>query len=225
MTEDLSGIGRVADAVERGTREVRELAVQFVSPMAEEVGQYLADRARIYRYQATIRALQKAREQLASCGIKPRSIELKRLIPMLEGASLEEDERLVSQWAGLIASAATGSDTLPAFAEILRQLTREEARMLEFIHDNSEELPVVADGYGLDKRKVQTDSDLTNIQFLIRIQNLHRLELIVQLTRGDLEPVRGTKGWSRSGHVGLTALGEAFVRACRGPARLVTDGN
>ncbi len=219
MVEDLIGAGKIAETAERGTREIRELVQDFLSPAATEAGQYLADKIRIYRYNAAIRAVQKAKASIGESGLQTHPIELKRLIPMLEGASLEEDEDLVARWAGLIASAATHSDVLPAFAEILRQLTPEEARMLDFMFDNAADVPGLAGpAPGVDKSDLQDAADLPQEQFLVRVQNLHRLELIVQLTRGGLEPVRGFRGWGHSGHVGLTALGEAFVKACRGPA-------
>src|SRR5919106_3040696 len=135
MAEDLAGAGKLADAAERGTREIRELVRDFLGPPAAEAGQYLADKVRIFRFNAAIRAMRKAKEKIAKSGLHAHPIDLKRLIPMLEGASLEEDDDLVSRWAGLIASAATNSDTLPAFADILRQLTPEEARMLDFMFD------------------------------------------------------------------------------------------
>lgn len=222
MAEDLTGAGKIAEAVERSTREIRELVQSFLGPLAAEAGQYLADKIRIYRYNAAIRALQLAHQRITASGIDPQPIDLKRLIPMIEGASLEEGDDLVARWAGLIASAATGTDTLPAYADILRHLSPEEARMLEFLFDNAANVSGLAEQYeGVDKAELESESGLSREQFLIRIQNLHRLELVVQITIGGLEPVRGFHGWSHSGHVGLTALGEAFVKACRGPERLV----
>jgi hypothetical protein len=224
MTGDLISLGKFAKAAERGTREFRELLRDFLSPAAVEAGQYLADQVRIFRFIAAIRAMLKAKEMIAKSGLDSHSIDLKRLIPLLEGASLEEDDDLVSRWAGLIASAATTSDTLPAFADILRQLTPEEARMLDFIFYNAADVPGLAGpAPGVDKADLQEASALSQEQFLVRVQNLHRLELIVQLTIGALEPVRGFRGWGHSGHVGLTALGEAFMRACRGPETVVAD--
>ena len=220
MVEDLAGAGRIAEAAERGSLEIRELVRDFLSPAAAEAGQYLADKIRIYRFNAAIRAAQEAKARIAESGLETHPIELKRLIPMLEGASLEEDDDLVSRWAGLIASAATRSDVLPAFAEILRQLTSEEGRMVDFMFDNAADVP----GLAGNKSDLQDASALPQEQFLVRVQNLHRLELIVQLTSGGLEPVRGFRGWGHSGDVGLTALGEAFVKACRGPEHLATKG-
>ena len=138
MADDLAGAGKAAEALERGTRELREVARDLIGPPAAELGQYFAEQVRIFRFKSAVRAVEKAKEMVAAAGLAIQPIDLQRLIPMLEGASLEEEDDLVSKWAGLIASAAIGSDTLPAFADILRQLTPEEARMLDFIEDNTE---------------------------------------------------------------------------------------
>lgn len=225
MPQDIIGTEKLAESVERGTREIRELVGDLLGPPASEAGQYLADKIRLYRFNAAIEALKKARTIIAASGLPANPMDLKRLVPMLEGASLEENDDLISRWAGLIASAATTSDTLPAFAEILRQLTPEEARMLDFMFDNAVDVAgLVGPAQGVDKAKLRTESALSQEQFLVRVQNLHRLELIVQLTNVVAEPVRGFRGWGHVGHVGLTALGEAFVRACRGPQELVAQG-
>ena len=108
---DLVGIEKTAEAVERLTRELRQGAHSLVGPAVEALGQHFAARVHIFLIPKAIRAVQIANEQIARSGLHTHRIDLKRLIPMLEGASLEEDEDLASKWAGLIASAATGSDT------------------------------------------------------------------------------------------------------------------
>jgi Abortive infection alpha len=152
MTEDLVGAGKAADALERGTRELREVARDLVGPLTAEIGHYFADQFRIFRFRSAVRAVGKAKDMVAAAGLSIHPIDLRRLVPLLEGASLEEDDDLVSKWAGLIATAAVSTDTLPAFADILRQLTPEEARMLDFIFDNFGRVPGFVEQYvGVDK--------------------------------------------------------------------------
>jgi hypothetical protein len=222
----LEGLAKVAESAERLTRELREVGGVLVRPGADILGQYFAARLQIFLIPKMLRALQAANEEIVKSGLRAHRIEPKRLIPLLEGASLEEDDDLAFRWAGLIATAAISTDTLPAFADVLRQLTPEEARMLDFMFDNFGRVPGFVEEYvGVDKADLQLASGLSQKQFLVRVQNLHRLELITQLSRGPgAEPVRGFVGWSHSGHAGLTALGEAFVQACRGPAKLVEEG-
>ena len=92
--------------------------------------------------------------------------------------------------------------------------------MLDFMFDRAE--PVLdEETLGIDKVALHVASRLDSEAYVVGIQNLHRLELIVQLTYGGTEPVRGFRGWGPTGFVGLTALGEAFVKACSGPAKAV----
>lgn len=220
MVDDLVGLGKIADAAERGTRELRELVRDLLKPAAHELGECFADRIRLYREKAAMTALQEAMTQIKASGLDKKPLSVKDVVLLLEGASLEEDDYLVSKWAGLISSAATTGDTLPAFSDILRQLTPEEVRMLDYISDNAVDLHFWRDTVGVDKAVLQEKSGLALDRFIVRVQNLHRLELVVQLTTDGHEPVRGAAGWGANGHVGLTALGEAFVKACRGPEKL-----
>lgn len=220
MVDDLVGLGKIADATERGTREFRELFRDLFKPAVNELGEHVADKIRLYRAKAAMKAMQKAKMQIEASGLKQKPPSVKDVVLLLEGASLEEDDYLVSKWAGLISSAATTGDTLPAFSDILRQLTPEEVRMLDYISDNAVDLHIWRDKVGVDKAVLQEKSGLALDRFIVRVQNLHRLELVVQLTTDGHEPTRGAAGWGANGHVGLTTLGEAFVKACRGPEKL-----
>jgi hypothetical protein len=224
MPDDLVGLGKIAEAAERSTREMRELMRDLLAPATRELGQYFADRMRIFRAPTAIEAMKIAHAKIEASALPKQPVEPRILVPALEGASLEEDQDLIVRWAGLIASAATNGEALPAFANILGQITPEEARMLDFIYDRAE--PVLDDQTaGVDKEDLRSASALDAEPYLVRIQNLHRLELIVQLTYAGLEPVRGFRGWGSMGSVGLTALGESFVKACRGPAKSIDPRN
>ncbi len=97
--------------------------------------------------------------------------------------------------------------------------------MLDYIFDNATPVTGISGNpLGVDKADLESVPVLDQESFIVRVQNLHRLELIVQITSGGVEPTRGFRGWGATGEVGLTALGEAFVKACRGPGRLVHEG-
>jgi hypothetical protein len=221
MSDDLVGLGKIAEAAERGTREFRELVRNLLNPAVNELGEYFANSIRLYRAKAAKKAVTLAKEQIERSGLEQQPLTVKDAVLLLEGASLEEDDYLISKWAGLISSAATGGKSLPAFADILRQLSPEEAKMLDFIADHAIEIHVGVGQVGVEKPMLKQFCGLTDPQFIIRVQNLHRLEVIVQITTDGLEPVRGAMDWGPLGQVGLTALGEAFVQACRGPVKSV----
>lgn len=218
--EDLTGIGKAAEAVERITREGRELMAAFLQPGMRELGEWVAQNIRFYRERSALKLLQLADEQVRASGLPRVPLTLKETVVLLEGASLEEDEYLTSRWAGLIATAATVGGVLPAFADILRQLSPEEARMLDFVATEARDHAMIANAHCVEKGQVRAASGLELEAFVVRIQNLHRLELVVEVSNVLIgnQPVRGAGGWSGDGDVGLTTFGLAFVRACRGPA-------
>jgi hypothetical protein len=58
------------------------------------------------------------------------------LFPILDSATLNEDEDLHARWAALLTNAATiDRRVLPSFSEILKQLTPDEARFLDRAYD------------------------------------------------------------------------------------------
>ncbi len=220
MAEDLIGLGKIAEAAERATREMRELVQEFLSPIARESGEYFADRVRFARATRAKQALEIAKGQVTASGMEQKPIEPKILAPALEGASLEEDDDLTARWAGLIATAATTGETLPAFADILRQLTPEEARLLDFVYAMAKPHPVIDTAVGVERKALREVSALDEEAFTVRLQNLSRLGLIVRSASGGFPTMAGD-GWDTATDIGLTFMGRAFVRACRGPEKLV----
>jgi hypothetical protein len=61
---------------------------------------------------------------------------LKTLLPILESASLEDDEDLHDRWANLLANAAAFDGRVhPSFTQILQGLTGSEAKFLDAIYE------------------------------------------------------------------------------------------
>lgn len=210
------------EAAERGTRELRELIRDLVGPTFKELGEHFGDRIRLYRAKWAFRVARKAEAQIEASGLTRQPLSVRDTVMLLEGASLQDDDYLASRWAGLIASAATVGGVLPSYSDILLHLTSEEARMLDYLYEKA-----LARSRGTNrplihienKEDLQKLTGLDDAAFIVRIQNLHRLELIVEIDAHVLsrQPTRGMEGWRERGPTGLTALGSAFVRACRGP--------
>ena len=110
------------------------LARKMLGPAADEVAEMLRDSIRMYRYQRQLSLLHKAEAMTSKAGYTPQTVSLKLLFPLLEGASLEENEELHSMWAALLAHAShpgSVSLVLPSFTEVLRVLTADEAHLLD----------------------------------------------------------------------------------------------
>src|SRR6266478_6312148 len=96
----------------------------ILGPAAEELGQRFGDRVRLYRYGRSLEMLKKAEKMAKEAGFTPKSVPIKLLFPLLEGASLEEDEDLHTMWAALLANAAmpeNARNVRPAFISVLKQ--------------------------------------------------------------------------------------------------------
>jgi len=72
----------------------------------KELGGLLKDQIAARRFRNLTKIVPKAMEQLAACGLTPKEISLKVIHPLLEAASLEDDEKLQAKWSSLLANAA-----------------------------------------------------------------------------------------------------------------------
>ena len=96
------------ELIKSGLEVIKDFLAKLAGPAAEEVGLLLQDQVRLYRLQNQLRILSKAEKMLHDAKIEPSQVPLRTLVPILEGASLEDDDYLATKWAGLLASAASG---------------------------------------------------------------------------------------------------------------------
>lgn len=97
------------------------------------------DKLKYMRWQNQINFMKKAEEKLNKLGfsqpIKP--IPLKFAIPILESASIEDNEYLQSLWANLLINASTNKNNFNLekfYINILQQLSSLEAKIIEAIY-------------------------------------------------------------------------------------------
>ncbi|MDF0591238.1 Abi-alpha family protein [Candidatus Methanocrinis natronophilus] len=123
---------------EKGVDAVIRFLEKIAGPAAEESGLLLQDKVKFYRFKNQVKMLAKAQIMLDEAGVTPRAVPPKTLLPLLDGAALEEDEDLSTKWAALLANAATpnGPFTIyPSYPHILSQLSPNEATLLDAIYD------------------------------------------------------------------------------------------
>ena len=77
--------------LEVALRAAKSFAGKVVDPPLEEIGLIFQDHVRSFRLRRQIALLLKARERLEAAGIEPHTVPLKTVVPLLEGASLEDD--------------------------------------------------------------------------------------------------------------------------------------
>jgi len=118
----------------------RDLVHQFLGPLATEVGTGLGYVGTVLRMKLALSMMQKAAKMLAEAGIDPRPVAPKLFLPLLEHASLEDDDCLQKRWAALLANAAdarSSTTVSSSFPQILSQLTADEVKLLDRIYDKA----------------------------------------------------------------------------------------
>jgi hypothetical protein len=137
--EIIKHIPEIAAAAKVAVAAVPFTAVvkRMLGPAADEVSELLRDKVRLYRYGQQIKCLEKAERMAQQAGFTPQPVPPKILFPLLEGVSFEEDEDLHTMWAALLANAADPKTTAlsqPAYADILKQLTPDQAKFLALLY-------------------------------------------------------------------------------------------
>jgi hypothetical protein len=175
---------------------------------------------------------------LALSGDSPSPVPGRILMPILDYASVEDDDAMQRKWGALLANAASHTEAnkvLPAFAEILRQLTPVQAQILEWMYEMEENngpnlFPTWPD---VARNDIESRFSLSYADSALLITDLERLQLIEP--RRDIE--EGKRGieipmdqmlqlvvdrWNsrvRYEWIGFTALGLRFVMACTPPQK------
>jgi hypothetical protein len=115
---------------------VKDVINRLFGPFADQLGGLMADPIRVRRYQRSLKLFEKVARLSAARGIELKAVPLKTILPILEYASVEEDEDLHNRWANLLANSAIDSDRVrPFFPDALRQLGPTEARLLDYMRD------------------------------------------------------------------------------------------
>jgi len=114
-----------------------DLGKRVLSPLADEAGKALATYGEIYRFYQD--------EQLGKIfkkwgaqrkGKQLTEDDLKKIMPLLQLASVQSEDELQGRWAELLENTVSQTQgVLPSFGETLSQITAEEARFLDRLYD------------------------------------------------------------------------------------------
>ena len=143
--KDVFGVGKV---VEKLADPVVDLIKRVAGPAADEVGLTFRDTVHVYRAQRAYKLAEKFRRYTTERGIEPTGINLKLLLPILDGASVEGDEDLHTTWAHLLTNAVDPDSPVPvsvSFVNILKELGPVEVKYINALYDNTigvAELPI-----------------------------------------------------------------------------------
>jgi hypothetical protein len=119
-----------------GAFKFTDVIKALLGPATGEVAERIRDEVRLYRFVRQFECLKKAEKMVTKAGFTPRAVPIKLLFPLLEGASLEENEDLHTMWAALLANASLPGKVekvRPAYIAILKQMAPDEALLLKGI--------------------------------------------------------------------------------------------
>lgn len=193
---------------------------RFVAGSIEQGMGIFEDKLKYMRWERQLRLMQRADQLLQKIGLTQptRPIALKLAIPLLEAASLEDDDYLQDLWAKLLVNAANSGSRVTlqrAYIAVLEQLTPLEAAILQKIyalpydatrHDGVEvgKLPntvAVGKDDGRQDTLLEPPEDIR-----LALANLARLGcIVIQKSWGGGELFK---------KVNPTLLGKLFVEAC-----------
>lgn len=102
-----NGLGSLANLPKEILDRVEKLGATLFGPSLKEVGLALADEVRFRRIKNQVKILSKAEEFVRERNRPIKEIPLKVLVPLLDNASLEEEENIQLKWARLTANILT----------------------------------------------------------------------------------------------------------------------
>jgi hypothetical protein len=221
MFEDLVSHLPALLATVAGAKLTGDFAKKIFGPAADAVGDNLASRYK-NRGKHTAHVMETAAVLVHNANRQPESISGRILFPLLECASLEDEPELQHRWAALLANASLNlpdNKILPAYIEILRQLTPLHVRILDTAYIQREETQADTLAVsGLSREAAQEHLGISEIDYALVASDLSRLRLVdVNFQVFGLKNERRVYK-SQYDTIALTALGLGFLRACKAPA-------
>lgn len=123
-------------AIEKGMDIAKTFIDKLIIPSVEEVGLLIKDKVTMWRFNNQVKMIIKAKEKCEDLGISPKTISLKTLCPLLEYASLEDNEILQDKWASLLANMVDSTKNIEnhVFPYLLSQVSVDEFMMIEAVY-------------------------------------------------------------------------------------------
>lgn len=191
-----------SSTIEKGLELAKDFLGKLISPSIEEIGLLISDNIKFFRFKNQVKILLKTKEYVERKNISMKEIPVKILVPLLEKASLEEDEKLQNKWSNMLINMIDSQSNFQnqIFPHILSQLSFEEYEALKDIFKKEKFFLVKldklvemrlqdVDKYFLDSKTREAQAEIDKIDqegFLLSLEefeiaNIQRLGLIKQL--------------------------------------------
>lgn len=221
MDEEAKAVQEVAKTTGQAIEAAKEAGgfiAKYISGPLEQAMGIVEDRLKYVRWERQQRFMQRSQEFLRLSGLSAptRPVPLKLAIPLMLGATMEDDDDLQDRWAALLVNAANADfkdEVRRSYAVILEQLTPLDARILDVLyalpfelsqHDGivTAHLPVHARITGEKEQELSKPPE----EIILSLSNLARL--------GCVRPTMTYGGGESYERVNPTIAGKAFVKAC-----------
>lgn len=131
-----------SSTVEKGLELAKEFLGKLISPTLEEVGLLISDNIKFIRFKNQVRILLKAREYVERKNLTLAEIPIKILVPLLEKASLENNDFLQDKWAKMLVNMVDSEKNFQnqIFPYLLSQISKEEFDELKELLNKEDKL-------------------------------------------------------------------------------------
>ncbi|HEY4082138.1 MAG TPA: Abi-alpha family protein [Burkholderiaceae bacterium] len=203
------------------TEKLGGFVSRFVAGPLQQITGIVEDRLRYTRWELQLRLMDRADTLLKLRGldVATRNVPLKLALPLLEAASIEDDESLQDRFAMLLVNAADAGSEVEvrrAYISILEQLTPLDALLVDLLYglpfDQARHHGICTTNLPHSARVVpegEFDHAEPSDEVVLSLSNLVRL--------GCLKAAMTFGGGEMFGRVNPTILGREFAAACRLP--------
>lgn len=223
MSDESKAIEEVAKttgkAIDLG-RAVGSFISKYVGGTVEQGIGIFEDKLKYIRWERQMRLMQRADEFMKSSGLQApnKSIQLKLALPLLQAATLEENDYLQDLWAKLLVNSSNENskvELIRTYIDILERLEPLDALILEKIYSLNYQETVhigittkhLPDSVSIVNGEIRDDANsLPNEGVLLSLTNLARL--------GCISLSKSWGGGEIFSAVHPTLLGRYFVNAC-----------
>jgi hypothetical protein len=220
MTDEDDAALVIKTGIEQMFVPLHQLLDKLLGPAAAEVGLSLGDSVKVWRLKRQVRLLQEVKRLLEHTGKDIKPIATRLFFPILDAASIEDDDEMQTRWAALLANEATEIGLVhPSYIDILRQLAPSDTRLLDKVCDWCEQHKThrITTGYSVPLSESDLEMDTILKSHGNSLENLVRLGLIkseYEMTDPSFfRDVSDLESWYE-----LSQFALRFVHACRAPA-------
>jgi len=190
--------------------------VNFIIPWIVDKSWIKKDEAKFERWENAQKLMIKAKKIIDDSQKEIKKPPLKISTPLLENASLENEEDLQNKWANLLANSLTWEKNItPAYIEILKELSTLEVHILDKIYNDA-----ILSNENITDVQFWTDKvcELFKInieEWRLIVDNFFRLRLaeapaVQWIKMWDFSPV-----WKTNDFFQMTTLWYKFIEACK----------